>query len=124
MTRYLIVDTYNSYFRSIHASRRGTDLEEQVAFAIHCTLQGVGAAWRDQKADHVVFCLEGRSWRKDFYPPYKANREVKRAKATKAEQKEAKAYFDALTEMISFLREKTNVTVLQHASLEADDLIA
>ena len=26
--------------------------------------------------DHVVFCLEGRSWRKDVYEPYKKNRKV------------------------------------------------
>ena len=122
--KYLLVDTYNTFFRSIHASVRGSDLEERVAFAVHCTFQSIAAAWRDQKADHVVVCLEGHSWRKDFYKPYKANRDVKRQAQTETEQKEGVAYFEALTELIDFLRNHTNVTVMQHENLEADDLIA
>ncbi len=122
--KYLLVDTYNTFFRSIHATARGSDIEEKVAFAMHCTLQSIAAAWRDQKATHVVVCLEGRSWRKDFYKPYKANRDVARQAQTETEQKEGEAFFAALSELIEFLGKHTNVTILQHPKLEADDLIA
>jgi 5'-3' exonuclease len=121
--KYLLVDLMNSYFRAIHVSTRGSDLEEKVAYAVHVALQSIHAAWRDQGANHVVICLEGRSWRKDFYPRYKADRAVKRAAATEKEQKESKAFFEGFTELVAFLYDKTNVTMLQHPVLEADDLI-
>jgi 5'-3' exonuclease len=84
----------------------------------------VNKAFRDQRADHVVFCLEGRSWRKDYYEPYKKNRSVARAALTEAEQEEDRLFWEAFDELKTFLIEKTNCTVLQHAELEADDLIA
>ena len=68
--RYLLVDTANTFFRARHAAHRQSDTWDKLGFAIHVTLGSVNKAWRDQKADHVVFCLEGRSWRKDHYKPY------------------------------------------------------
>jgi len=124
MKKYLLIDLANTYFRAMHASARGSDLEEKVSFAVHCALQSIAAAWRDQHATHVVVMLEGHSWRKDVYKPYKANREVARQAQSAREQKEAEAFFAALAELTDFLINKTNVTVLQHPKLEADDLIA
>ena len=95
-----------------------------MGFAIHVTLASVNKAWRDQKADHVVFCLEGRSWRKDFYPPYKANRAAARAALTEKEAEEDKLFWQAFDDLKTFLTDKTNCTVLRHEQLEADDLIA
>jgi len=74
--RYLIVDTANTFFRARHSAHRQSDTWDRLGFAIHVTLSSVNKAWREQRADHVVFCLEGRSWRKDFYEPYKKNRAV------------------------------------------------
>lgn len=113
----------NTYFRSLHVAVRGTDMEERVSYAIHVTLQSINAAWRDQNADHLVLCLEGRSWRKDFYKPYKANRDVKRQAATVQEQEESKAFMAGYADLVAFLVEKTNATTLQHKQLEADDLV-
>ena len=124
MTKYLIIDTANTFFRARHSAHRASDLETKVAFAIHVTLSSVNKAWRDQKADHVVFCLEGRSWRKDYYEPYKKNRAVARAALTASEQEEDQAFWSAFDDLKTFLSEKTNCTVLQHSRLEADDLIA
>jgi 5'-3' exonuclease len=72
----------------------------------------------------VIFCLEGRSWRKDFYKPYKANRAVARQAMTEKEAEEDKLFWEAFDDLKTFLSEKTNCTVLQHPNLEADDLIA
>jgi 5'-3' exonuclease len=80
--------------------------------------------WREQKADHVVFCLEGRSWRKDFYAPYKANRKVLREAMTETQQETDRMFYDAYDELCDFFKERSNCTVLQHPQLEADDLIA
>jgi 5'-3' exonuclease len=74
--------------------------------------------------DHVVFCLEGRSWRKDYYKPYKANRSEARAALTEREQEEEKLFWDTFDDFNQYLREKTNCSVLRDGDAEADDLIA
>ena len=121
---YLIVDTANTFFRARHAAHRASTLEEKVGFAIHVTLSSIYKAWRDQRADHVVICLEGRSWRKDFYEPYKKNRAVARAALTEREQEEDAAFWEAFDDLKTFFIEKSNCTVLRHDNLEADDLVA
>jgi 5'-3' exonuclease len=122
--RYLIVDTANTFFRARHSAHRQSDTWDKLGFAIHVTLSSVNKAWREQKADHVIFCLEGRSWRKDYYQPYKANRAVARAALTESEAEEDALFWEAFDNLKSFLGEKTNCTVLRHAELEADDLVA
>ena len=122
--RYLLVDTANTFFRARHAAHRQSDTWDKLGFALHVTLGSVNKAWRDQKADHVVFCLEGRSWRKDFYEPYKKNRAVARAALTEKEAEEDKLFWETLDELKTYITDKTNCTVLQHPNLEADDLIA
>ena len=122
--RYLIVDTANTFFRARHSAHRQSDTWDKLGFAIHVTLGSVNKAWRDQKADHVVFCLEGRSWRKDFYEPYKKNRAVARAALTETEAEEDRLFWETFDELKTFLSERTNCTVLRHENLEADDLIA
>jgi 5'-3' exonuclease len=122
--KYLIVDTANTFFRARHSAHRQSDMWDRLGFSIHVTLGSVNKAWRDQKADHVVFCLEGRSWRKDFYEPYKKNRAVARAALSEKDQEEDTLFWEAFDDLKTFLSDKTNCTVLQHQRLEADDLIA
>jgi 5'-3' exonuclease len=122
--KYLIVDTANTFFRARHSAHRQSDTWDKLGFAIHVTLASVNKAFRDQKADHVIFCLEGRSWRKDFYEPYKKNRAVARAALTEKEAEEDKLFWEAFDDLKTFVIEKSNCTVLQHPNLEADDLVA
>jgi 5'-3' exonuclease len=122
--RYLLVDTANTFFRARHGAHRQSDTWDRLGFALHVTLASVNKAWRDQRADHVVFCLEGRSWRKDYYEPYKKNRAVARAALTETEAEEDRLFWETFDTLKTFLGEKTNCTVLQHPELEADDLVA
>jgi len=122
MSTYILVDTANTFFRARHVVRG--DIDTKVGMALHITLNSVKKAWTDFKADHVVFCLEGRSWRKDFYAPYKRNRQVARDKLTPTESAEDTAFWEIFDEFKNFVTEKTNCTVMQHKQLEADDLIA
>lgn len=114
----------NTFYRARHSAHKQSDAWDKVGFAIHTTIGSINKCYRDQKADHVVICLEGRSWRKDFYPRYKANRAVARQALTETEQEEEQMFFDAYDALVEFLRMRTNCTVLQHAELEADDLVA
>ena len=122
MKTYIIVDLANTFFRSRHVVRG--DIDTKVGMALHITMSSILKAWRDFKADHVVICLEGRSWRKDFYKPYKRNRKETRDAMTQREQEEDRVFWEIFDEFKNFVTEKTNCTVLQHPQLEADDLIA
>ena len=122
MATYILVDTANTFFRARHVVRG--DLDTKIGMALHISLSGVKKAWADFDGDHVVFCLEGRSWRKDFYEPYKRNRQDAREALTEAEQEENKTFWETFDLFKDFVKEKTNCTVLQNPQLEADDLIA
>jgi len=119
---YILVDTANTFFRARHVIRG--DLHDKIGMSIHTVLSSVRKAWRDFKGDHVVFCLEGRSWRKDFYAPYKAQRAEGRAAMNPQEQEEEKVFWETFDQFKDFITNKTNATVLQNPQLEADDLIA
>lgn len=121
---FLIVDVYNTFFRARHGVNPRATESERMGMALHITLSSIAKCWREQKADHVIVALEGRSWRKDVYAPYKRNRVEKRETASAAEQAEAELMWSTLDHLKQFFTEKTNCTILQHAQLEADDLIA
>ena len=119
---YILVDTANTFFRARHVVRGDADIK--LGMALHITFNSIKKAWNDFGGKHVVFCLEGRSWRKDFYKPYKANRAETRAAMTVREQEEDKLFWETFDAFKEFIETKTNCTVLQHKQLEADDLIA
>ena len=119
---YILVDTANTFFRARHVIRGS--LEDKVGMSLQTVLGSVRKAWRDFKGDHVIFFLEGRSWRKDYYAPYKRQRTEARAKHSASEQEEERVFWETFDEFKGFITEKTNATVLQHPQLEADDLIA
>ena len=122
--RYLLIDTANTFFRARHVAFRATDLSEKVGYALHITLSAVNKVARKFIADHVVFALEGRSWRKDFYEPYKKNRAVARAAMTESEQEEDRVFWETYDEFTKYLAEQTNCSVIRHPAAEADDVIA
>jgi 5'-3' exonuclease len=122
MTTYVIVDTANTFFRARHVVRG--DVDTKLGMALHITLNSVKKAWQDFNADHVVFCLEGRSWRKDYYEPYKRNRKEHRDAMTAQQQEEDTLFWEIFDEFKDFVSTKTNCTVMQNPVLEADDLIA
>ena len=119
---HILVDTANTFFRARHVFRG--DTSEKIGLAIHITMNSIKKAWNDFNGSHVVFCLEGRSWRKDFYEPYKRNRSDARSALTEKEQDEDKLFWETFDLFKEFVTDKTNCTVLHNPVLEADDLIA
>ena len=119
---YILVDTANTFFRARHVMRG--DAHEKVGMSLHVMLSSIRKAWADFGGKHVVFCLEGRSWRKDVYAPYKRNRSDARAALTPREAEEDKLFWETFDVFKEFVHTKTNCTVLQNPVLEADDLIA
>jgi 5'-3' exonuclease len=92
--------------------------------SIQTVLSSVRKAWREFKGTHVIFYLEGRSWRKDHYAPYKRQRTEARAAQSPREQEEDRVFWETFDQFKEFVTTKTNCTVLRHPQLEADDLIA
>ena len=119
---YILVDTANTIFRARHVINGDADIKLGMAF--HITLNSIRKAWQQFNGTHVIFCLEGRSWRKDFYEPYKRNRAEARAAHSEKEAEEEKVFWEAFDTFKDFIINKTNCTVLHNPVLEADDLIA
>ena len=122
--RYLLIDTANMFFRARHSAHRAADTWTKLGFALHVTLMAANKVVRRFSADHVVFALEGRSWRKDFYEPYKKNRAVARAAMSEAEAEEDQLFWQTYDELCQYLANRTNCSVIRHENAEADDIIA
>ena len=120
---YILVDSLNMFYRARHVVR-GDDIETKIGMAYHIMFSAINKAWKDFNGRHVVFCFEGRSWRKDHYEPYKRNRKEARDALSPAQQEEDQRYFEAFDELKTFMEKRTNCTVLQHPTCEADDFIA
>jgi 5'-3' exonuclease len=122
--KYLLIDTSNMFFRARHQAHRASDTWTKLGFALHLMFMSANKVARDIGADHVVFALEGRSWRKDAYAPYKANRAVARGKMNETEAEEDKMFWETYDLLTQYLSAKTNCSVLRCATAEADDIIA
>ena len=122
--RYVLIDTANMFFRARHTAFRASDPWEKVGVALHTTLMSANKVVRRFEADHVVFALEGRSWRKDHYKPYKANRAVARAALTETEAEEDKMFWETYDNLTKYLSERTNCSVIRCPTAEGDDIIA
>ena len=121
---YLLIDTANMFFRARHVAFRAEDPWEKVGYALHITLSAVNKVARRFDADHVIFALEGRSWRKDVYAPYKRNRADARAAKNEKEQEEDQLFWKTFDDFTKYLSEQTNCSVIRHDRAEADDVIA
>jgi len=122
--KYALIDTANTFFRARHIASRNSTTEEKVGMALHLTLASTNQIVKRFGIGHVVFCTEGRSWRKDFYKPYKANRIVDTMSQTEAEVEENKLFWDTYEKFTTYLKDRTNTSVLRDPKAEADDLIA
>src|SRR5512135_3157329 len=121
---YVLIDTANMFFRARHVAFRASDTWEKVGYALHITLSAVNKVAQRFQADHVIFALEGRSWRKDVYAPYKRNRSDARAAQTVKEAEEDKLFWETFDNLTKYLADGTNCSVIRNENAEADDIIA
>lgn len=123
MKKYLILDTQNMYHRAIHVAK-GHDAYEKGALSLSILLNSIAQAFRIFEADHVVFCLESRSWRRDFDERYKAQRRESHEALSATEKSNNQIILSILDGFLEFVTEKTNCTILRCPNAEADDMIA
>jgi 5'-3' exonuclease len=123
MANYIIVDYMNMAHRAKNA-QFNSDVDTQIGMAMHIMFNSIKKVNNQFNGDHVIVCTEGNSWRKQYYSGYKKNRILKKMQKTPQEQEDDQIFMEAMDEMEVFMREKTNVTVLNHKYAEADDMIA
>jgi 5'-3' exonuclease len=123
MNTYLVIDCQNLFMRVRHGTK-APDVDLQFGMALHIIFTSIKKVWNQFDGTHTVFCLEGRSWRKNVYAPYKANRKVAANSRSQREIDEDNAFFEVMDHFIKFVSEQTNCTVIRHPEGEADDMIA
>lgn len=121
---FIHTDGSNLFYRQIKMVNPALGIDSAIGMALHMILQSMKKEYLKWNGTHVVFHMEGRSWRKGVYPDYKGDRKLKFAEQTVKEQEDHGILVEAFDDLVNYLAEKTNVTVLQNANAEADDLIA
>lgn len=134
--KFCIIDVSNLVHRAKHAimpaasrgpSYMGYDYDDQPAedytgLIMHSVFISLKKAVEKFGADHCVACFDSRSWRREVYEDYKANRRDK--KKTDKEEEEHELINNIIDELHDFFHDFTNVTVLKGFGLEADDFVA
>lgn len=122
MATYILVDYANLIHRCKHAIPG--DVSLKTGMAMQTALNSFRKMWKLFDGSHIVVCLEGGSWRKEYYPKYKANRVVNDSLRSRKEIADDEFYFEAMNQFAEFLDKRTNVTVIKEKGIEADDIIA
>lgn len=121
---FIHTDGSNLFHRQINMTNPAMGLDSAIGMALHMILNSMKKEYNKWGGTHTVFYMEGRSWRKSIYPEYKLNRKVAYAKQTPQEQENHEILREAFDDLVKYLDENTNITVLRNPGAEADDMIA
>jgi 5'-3' exonuclease len=111
----MIVDSLNLAFRYKHTKRR--DFAEDY----YKTVKSLAKSYRASKI--ILTCDWGKSsYRKELYPEYKADREVKVAAQTEEEKQDFQDFFEDYEKAMEYC--KDSFTILKYKGVEADDIAA
>ena len=125
MKTYILIDTYNLFFRAMYTINE-TDMDMCEKLCLHTMISMIKKACDKFKPDCLIACRDGnKSWRKEIYPLYKANRIEKMNEKTPYEiekEKHCKSIFEDV--LLKFINDNTNIPLLSYRNAEADDLIA
>ena len=106
MNNFLLVDSSHLFHRAKHSVRG--DQSEKIGMCLHILFNSLSKAWRNNKANHIVFVFDGHSWRKNVYAPYKANRTESRSLQSPSEVADNKMFFEAYDIFKAFIKTRTN----------------
>jgi len=121
---FLLMDGHNLFHRMIHQVNPAAGIDGMIGLSFHLMLYSLKKEWNRFNGTHAVFFTEGYSWRYDIYKDYKKSRKVIFAQKTEKEKEDRDLLTEAFDDLVEFLDQKTNMTVLQNPRAEADDMIA
>lgn len=116
----ILIDYSGIAISSVFSQKQGDKIEED--FLRHIILNSLrmyNLKYRDKYGKMIIAC-DGGSWRKDYYPQYKAARRKNREESTM----DWKEIFRVLNKIKSEIIEHLPYTVVQTDKAEADDVIA
>lgn len=120
--KYAIVDLSNLFF-SVRYVTQG-EADTQIGMAFHILFRSLRKIYKETGVNHIVFAVDYSSWRYKVYPAYKGKRKLDRLAKTEEEQVEDTLFLEALNNLVEFLKNETNCTVLKKYNIEADDFVA
>ena len=100
-------------------ARGGGDEEPLIRHFILNSLRMYNVKHRDEYG-RMIICGDGGSWRKDYYPEYKASRKTNRDKDSRDWDK----IFNTFTNVRNEISEHLPFDVIHEFGVEADDIIA
>jgi hypothetical protein len=121
MARFAVIDMNNLVNRAVHVVKTAPDHREWTSRAYMIVFQSIAKMANKFVADHCVACFDSYSWREEIYRIYKQNR---RQETSPRKIETKKVSHMVLREFIAYLRDRTNMTVLEAPGIEADDFIA
>lgn len=124
MLRHCIVDVSNLVHRSKHGITNYATVDECIGLLLTIVMNSLKSSQKLFETDHYVMCFDGGSWRKEYYPDYKGNREKRKELMNPKEREKEDIIHQVMDELEEYFREYTNVTVLKENKIEGDDFIA
>ena len=115
----MILVDYSGIAMGALFARGGGDEEPLIRHFILNSLRMYNVKHRDEYGKMIV-CGDGGSWRKDYYPEYKASRKTNRDKDSRDWDK----IFNTFTNVRNEIAEHLPFDVIHEFGVEADDIIA
>ena len=115
----MILVDYSGIAMGALFTRGGGDEEPLIRHFILNSLRMYNVKHRDEYG-RMIICGDGGSWRKDYYPEYKASRKTNRDKDSRDWDK----IFNTFTNVRNEIAEHLPFDVIHEFGVEADDIIA
>src|ERR1035437_6558097 len=111
---FIHTDGSNLFYRQIKMTNPALGIDSAIGMSLHMIFHSMKKEYNKWNGTHVVFYMEGRSWRKDIYPDYKGNRATAFAQQTQKEQEDHEILVEAFDDFVEYLDTKTNISVLRN----------
>jgi len=121
---FVLMDINNLVHRAKHVVTHYETFDECVGMVLTIVFNSLKKSNEQFGAQHCVACFDSYSWRKKVYPEWKADRKKDYDTMTPKKKEEEEVIKKVLTDVSEFLKNNTNVTVLERGGIEADDFIA
>jgi hypothetical protein len=115
----MIIIDYNGIAVGNVITQRLDLQEDLIRHMILNTIRMYNVKFKDKYGPEVVIALEGGSWRKDYFPQYKANRKKSRDKDTMDWDK----LYEIINKVTDEIKENFPYKVIKVDKAEADDII-
>tara|TARA_R100001509_G_scaffold145500_1_gene102155 strand:+ start:762 stop:1619 length:858 start_codon:yes stop_codon:yes gene_type:complete len=115
----MIVVDYSGIAMGALFARGGGEEEGLIRHFILNSLRMYNVKYREEYGRMIV-CCDGGSWRKDYYPEYKASRKKNRD----SDSKDWDSIFNTFTKVRKEISEHLPFDVIHEFGVEADDIIA